>query len=85
LLQFCSFTADDIGCIAEINEDKFGHYTPGTEIPIVSENEAKKLGPDYFLVLPWHFRDGIVEREHTFLSRGGQLIFPLPQLEVVSR
>ena len=28
---------------AEINKDKFGHYTPGTKIPIISELEAKKM------------------------------------------
>lgn len=85
LLQFCGFTADDIPCIAEVNQDKFGHYTPGTGIPIVPEEEARKLRPDYFLVLPWHFRSGIIEREKDFLSRGGQLIFPLPHLEAVGR
>ena len=36
LLQFCGFSARDIRAIAEINSDKFGCFTPGTGIPIVS-------------------------------------------------
>lgn len=85
LLQFCEFTAQDLECIVEVNENKFGSFTPGTKIPIVSEAEARSSFPDYMLVLPWHFRDFIIEKEKAFLKRGGKLIFPLPNLEVVSR
>jgi hypothetical protein len=42
------------------------------------------MHPDYFLVLPWHFRDAIIRRETAFRQSGGKLVFPLPQLEVVS-
>jgi hypothetical protein len=83
LLQFCSLTAEDLPAIAEVNPDKFGRVTPGTGIPIVSEDEARAERPDYLLVLPWHFREGIVEREQDFLRSGGRLIFPLPEIEIV--
>jgi NDP-4-keto-2,6-dideoxyhexose 3-C-methyltransferase len=83
LLQYCGVTADDLPCIAEVNEEKFGAFTPGTLIPIVSEAEARARKPDYFLVLPWHFRDAIVERERDYLAAGGKLVFPLPRIEVV--
>ena len=49
----------------------------------MSEAEAKKERPDYLLVLPWHFRANIVEREQAFLASGGRLIFPLPEIEIV--
>jgi hypothetical protein len=84
LLQYCGITPELLPCIAEVNEDKFGCYTPGTDIPIVDEAIARAQKPDYFFVLPWHFRDGIIKRERDFLQRGGKLIFPLPTLEVVS-
>jgi hypothetical protein len=83
MLQFCGFTAEDIPCIADVNPDKFGCVTPGTHIPIVSEEEARAQKPDYFLVLPWHFKAGIVEREAEFLASGGHLIFPMPEIEIV--
>jgi hypothetical protein len=83
LLQFCGFGPDDIALIAEVNPDKFGRYTPGTGIPIVSETEARAMKPDYFLVLPWHFKDGILAREAEYLSQGGRMIFPLPEIEIV--
>ena len=83
LLQFCGFTAKDIPYIAEVNPDKFGSYTPGSRIPIISEVEARAMKPDYFLVLPWHFKDGIIAREEAFLSAGGKMIFPFPEIEIV--
>jgi hypothetical protein len=83
LLQFCGLTAAHIECIAEVNEDKFGSFTPGTGIPIVSEVEARRRNPDYFLVLPWHFKSSILEREKDYLAAGGKFIFPMPEIEII--
>ena len=83
LLQFCGFTPSDIPAIAEVNEEKFGRVTPGTHIPIISERDAKLMKPDYLLVLPWHFKDGILRRERDYLAGGGKLIFPFPEIEIV--
>jgi GDP-mannose 4,6-dehydratase len=84
ILQYCGIDAEHVAGIAEVNAEKFGSFTPGTGIPIISETRARSLKPDFFLVLPWHFRDHIVRREADFLKAGGKLIFPLPELEIVS-
>ena len=83
MLQFCGFSSAELPAIAEINPEKFGSFTPGTHIPIVSETDARAMAPDYFLVLPWHFKSGIVRREKEFLQRGGKLIFPFPEIEII--
>ena len=83
LLQFCGLTSEHITCIAEVNEEKFGAFTPGTNIPIVSEKDARAMKPDYFLVFPWHFKHGILEREKEFSAHGGKFIFPLPEIEII--
>ncbi len=83
LLQFCGLTSRHIPAIAEVNEDKFGSFTPGTGIPIISEAEAKAMNPDYFLVLPWHFKNSILAREREFMDQGGKFILPLPEIEIV--
>ena len=83
MLQFCGLTPKDIPAIAEVNSEKFGCVTPGSHIPIVSEAQAKQMRPDYYLVLPWHFKDGIVRREKEFLANGGRMIFPFPEIEIV--
>lgn len=83
ILQFCGLTPKELPYIAKVNPDKFGSYTPGTLIPIISETEAKAMKPDYFLVLPWHFRANLLEREKEYLRSGGKMFFPLPKLDVV--
>ena len=83
VLQFCGLTNKDIPAIADVNPEKFGCFTPGTHIPIMSEEDARKMKPDYFLVLPWHFKDGILRREKEYLANGGKMIFPFPEIEIV--
>ncbi len=84
LLQYCGINTDLLPKVAEVNEDKFGSYTPGTLIPIVNEKLAREDKPEYFLVLPWHFKDNIVKKETEFLNSGGKLVFPLPEFHIVS-
>ena len=84
-MQFCELDNSKIKYITEVNEDKFGSYTPGTNIPIISEEDAKLINPDYMLVLPWHFRDFLIKKQNAYVQSGGNLIFPLPNLEVISK
>lgn len=83
VLQFCGIGPELIDAIAEVNPDKFGCFTPGTHIPIISEADARAMKPDYFLVLPWHFKDGILAREQEYFAGGGKMIFPFPEIEIV--
>lgn len=84
ILQYSKITRELLPAILEVNDDKVGSFTPGTGIQIISEISGLTMNPEYLLVLPWHFRKSIIEREKQFLERGGKLIFPLPTLEVVS-
>ncbi|WP_013325267.1 class I SAM-dependent methyltransferase [Gloeothece verrucosa] len=85
ILQWCGIDHRLIEVAAERNPDKYGAYTIGTEIPIVSEAESRAMNPDYYLVLPWHFKKEIVEREEEMLKKGVGLIFPLPDIEIVKK
>jgi len=86
LLQAIGLDASDIRAIGDINPRKFGKQTPGSGIPIVSEKELVDSagGSTVALVLPWHFREGLIESLEAYLSKGGRLVFPLPVIEVVS-
>ena len=82
LLQYFKISNKTVSFIAERNSLKFGLYTPGSKIKIISEAASRKLNPDYFLVLPWHFKDEILKREKKLISQGTKFIFPLPKLEI---
>jgi SAM-dependent methyltransferase len=83
ILQWCGIDHRLIDVAAERNPDKYGAYTIGTGIPIISEAESRAMNPDYYLVLPWHFRDEFLKREKPMLEAGVGMIFPLPAVEVV--
>lgn len=83
ILQWCGIDNRLVEVAADRNPDKFGARTLGTDIPIVSEEESRKARPDYYLVLPWHFRSEFVEREKELLASGVGMIFPLPTIEIV--
>ena len=80
ILQYCAVTSSEVAEVGEINRDKFGAFTPGTNLPIVPEDEALANGHSYYLVLPWHFRSHFLANP---AYAGRSLVFPLPQLEVV--
>lgn len=82
ILQYCGIDKRLLPYVAEVNEYKFGRQTPGTCIPIISEKQAKETEPDYYLVLPWHFKVNILSREKEYLRSGGQFIFPLPKISI---
>jgi NDP-4-keto-2,6-dideoxyhexose 3-C-methyltransferase len=82
LLQYCGLGPDRIEAVGEVNPEKYGTYTPGTWIPVVPETDLVASGPDYLLVLPWHFRTFFVGNAHL---DGTTLVFPLPKLQVVDR
>jgi hypothetical protein len=84
ILQYYGLDASLITAAAERSPEKWGKYTVGSWIPIISEEEARKARPDYFLVLPYAFFTEFYEREKEWRSRGGKFIVPLPEFRVVS-
>lgn len=83
LLQYFGLDNQLITAIAERSPYKYGHKTIGTNIPIISEEDMRKLKPDYLLILPWHFITEFREREKEYLNNGGKFIVPCPNFEIV--
>ena len=84
LLQYYRIDNTMIQAAAERNPHKVGARTLGTEIPIISEEESRRIGPKYYLVLPWHFKREFIQREYELIRQGVTFVFPLPQIELVS-
>ena len=83
LLQYYKIDRKLIEYAAERNEKKYGYYTPGSRIKIISEKLSRLLGPEYYLVLPWHFKKEILQRELKMRKKGVKFIFPLPNLKII--
>jgi hypothetical protein len=82
ILQYYGLDHTVIEGAAERSPEKWGKYTVGTLVPIVSEEQARR-NADYFLILPWAFLDEFLKREQEWRSRGGRFIVPLPSFRVI--
>tara|TARA_B100000401_G_scaffold402505_1_gene315473 strand:- start:68 stop:670 length:603 start_codon:yes stop_codon:yes gene_type:complete len=83
LLQYYGINNKMISFIAERNKNKYDLYTPGTKIKIISEALSRLKKPDFYLVLPWHFKKEILLREKKIRKAGTKFIFPLPKLQII--
>jgi len=83
LLQYYNLDNKKIKFISDRNPKKTNLYTPGSNIKIINETESRKLKPDYYLVLAWHFKKEILSREKMIRKMGTKFIFPLPNIEII--
>lgn len=85
LIQFFGITKNIMPYISEKNPDKVGLRTMGTDIELISEEQAREMKPSVMLVLPWYFKDEIVKRESSYIRDGGSLLFPMPYAHIVNK
>ena len=83
LLQYFNIDHRYLDYISDRNPKKSNCYTPGTNIKIISESKSRSLNPDYYLVLPWHFKKEILQREKSIRKNGTKFIFPLPIPKII--
>lgn len=79
ILQYFGLTEHDIDHAAEINADKFGKCTVGSNVPIISQQDSLNRMPSYYLILPWGFLPNFLNRFEHYLRDGGAFIVPLPE------
>ncbi len=82
ILAYYGIGSDLVPFVADRNPIKWGRQTV-TRIPIISEEHARAMNPDYFLAFPYHFMPEFLERESDFLKRGGKFISPVPKLTII--
>lgn len=82
-LQFYGLTPDLVEAIADRNSDKWGKYTAGTLIPVISEEASRAQRPNYYFILAWHFLPEFISREDKFLRSGGKFIVPMPEFRII--
>ena len=85
VLNHCELTYKNLNYICDANPYKYGRYTPGSNIKIISKKEMRKKNPKYLLVLIWSFRSEVIKQEINFIKNGGKLIFHLPIFHIVDK
>ena len=85
LLQHFDLGKEKIPYISERNLEKVGLKCVGTDIELISEDKAHEMKPDSMLVLPWYFKNEIINREKNYIQNGGELFFPMPYPHYVNK
>ena len=83
VLQYYGLNNKMIPFAAERSPEKWGRYTIGSGIKIISEKMARDLNPDYFFVTPWGFIKEFIKREKDWLKNGGSFILPFPKFKLI--
>ena len=83
VLQYYGLNNKMIPFAAERSSEKWGRYTIGSGIKIISEKMARDLKPDYFFVTPWGFIKEFIKREKQWLKGGGSFILPFPKFKLI--
>jgi hypothetical protein len=83
LLNYCGIGPEILDYAAERAPLKIGLYTPGMHIPVVDEASVKDSPPDYFLMLPWNFKEELIAKNAEYRERGGRFIVPIPTPAIV--
>ncbi len=84
LLNYCGVRTDFLDYTVDRNPYKHGKFLPGTHIPIFTPEKIEETRPDYVLILPWNFKDEIMEQMSQIREWGGKFVVPIPELKVYS-
>ena len=83
LLNYCGVRTDFIDFTVDRSPYKQGKFLPGTRIPIHHPDRIRETKPDYVLILPWNFKDEIVEQMAFIRDWGGRFVVPIPEASIL--
>jgi len=83
LLNYFGIDKKTIDYIVDSTPYKQGRFTPGSHIPIYSEDKIYETNPDYVLIFAWNFAEEIMDKNKKYKKGGGKFIFIEPELRIV--
>lgn len=84
IIQYCGIDHRHLDYIIDDAPAKWGYYTPGEHFEIRSRQVLEEQAPDYLLIFAWSYLDTVTEHCRDFMSNGGSMIVPLPDVRVIS-
>jgi SAM-dependent methyltransferase len=83
LLNYCGIREDFVDFTVDRNPYKQGRFLPGTHIPIHAPERLDEARPDYIFILPWNFKDEILQQLAYAREWGAQFIVAIPEATVI--
>ncbi|MDI6804612.1 MAG: sugar nucleotide-binding protein [Bacteroidota bacterium] len=82
LMNFFELTQENIPIVIDDNPKKWGYYSPGSHMKIVSIDELTKSEVDFLLLLAWNFQAEIIKRCQDKKYKG-DFILPVPEATII--
>lgn len=83
LIQACGFTKKEVRFITDNSPHKPGRLSPGSEIPVIDEQQLLSEHPDYAIMCAWNYQAEILEKNRRWRERGGKFLIPGKTVEIV--
>lgn len=83
LLNYCGIREDFLDYTVDISPHKQDCFLPGVHIPIFSPEKIRETKPDYIFILPWNWKEEIVEQMKFVREWGAKFVTPIPSVEIL--
>lgn len=83
MLNYCSIGSDLIQYISDSTFEKQGRFTPGTHIPVISQEEMRLNPPEYLVLFAWNHEKEILAKEDALTKQGVKWIRFVPGIEIL--
>ncbi|MBS1626490.1 MAG: class I SAM-dependent methyltransferase [Bacteroidetes bacterium] len=81
-LNYCGLKNDTIKCVVDDTPYKQNKFLPQSHIPVVSREYFNNHKPDIIIILPWNFKNEIINKLSFTKEWGCQLVTYIPELEI---
>ncbi len=83
IFNYCRIGTGLIDYITDTTPNKQGKLSPGMHIPIVAPEQGFNDSVDYAFLGAWNFSKEIMNREKSFIEKGGKFITHVPCVKVL--
>ncbi len=82
MLNYLGLTSNELVAVADNTPIKIGKFTPGSHIPIVSDQMFEELKVNNALLLSWNYLDFFLKNS-SFIKNSGKFIVPFPKVNIL--
>ncbi|NRA11655.1 MAG: methyltransferase domain-containing protein [Crocinitomicaceae bacterium] len=83
LLNYAGVKVDLIDFVVDASPYKQGKLLPGSHIPVVNEEEIKRVQPDYVIIFPWNIKTEIMSQLDYIREWNGEFVIAIPELQIL--
>ena len=85
VFNYCKINNQYLDYVTDTTLNKQGKFTPGQHLPIMSPEDGMVKDVDYAFLGAWNFKKEILNKEKSFIKRGGKFITHVPVIKILTK